>query len=111
MRFESGLLVSNEVVLMGDRTLPFDHDKVCDSYGPKVQLDEGDTMSHRIGCSCYYEQNNTWRKGTLLSWSTDHEEYESGPGLFPVGVIEDSVTHTCHSIYVNAISFGSEPSQ
>ena len=43
-----------------------------------------------------------WEPGKWHAWSTDHEEFESGPGLFPIGVVEDS-TGCIHSVYVELI--------
>lgn len=43
-----------------------------------------------------------WMSGILHMWGTDYEEFETGPGLFPVGVIED-VKGTMHSISVDRI--------
>jgi hypothetical protein len=44
----------------------------------------------------------------VLHWSTDHEEYENGPGPIPVGVVEDDETRKCHSVYVGMINFALE---
>jgi hypothetical protein len=43
-----------------------------------------------------------WEQGTLHMWGTDHEEFEMGPGMYPVGVIEDGVGFV-HSISVDRI--------
>jgi len=74
------------------------------------------TNTNRIGSACWYKTSDVkpgcglpagkWRSGILRAWSTDHEEFESGPGLFPVGVVEDNERGTCHSIYVTKICFG-----
>lgn len=65
---------------------------------------------NRIGAACWYKSNdNDWLPGTLRAWSTDHEEYDMGPGQVPVGVVEDDETGRCHSIYVERISFASAP--
>ncbi len=75
--------------------------------------------TNRIGEACWYKPADIkagcanswgkWRGGQLRAWSTDHEESEAGPGLFPVGVVEDDEHGTCHSIYVTRISFGASP--
>lgn len=69
--------------------------------------------NNRIGEACWYRPTDTgmlvWRGGKLRAWSMDHMEYEAGPGLFPVGVIEDDEHGTCHSIHVTWISFGDSP--
>ncbi len=43
-----------------------------------------------------------WEQGTLHMWGTDYEEFETGPGMYPVGVIEDK-TGFVHSISVDRI--------
>ena len=43
-----------------------------------------------------------WQPGMLHMWGTDYEEFETGPGPFPIGVIEDR-TGTVHSISVDRI--------
>ena len=74
---------------------------------------------NRIGAACWYKPadvktkysvaSGEWRGVYLRAWSTDHEEFESGPGPFPVGVVEDEKTGQCHSIYVTRICFNTEP--
>ena len=73
---------------------------------------------NRLGASCWYRPADVkavcspagqWRGGKLRAWSTDHEESDAGPGLFPVGVVEDDEHGTCHSIYVTRIAFGVAP--
>ena len=73
-------------------------------------------MNNRIGSSCWYRSFNpatktlsNWKTGKLRAWSTDHEEYESGPGLIPVGVVEDDRTGLCHSVFVERICFAAAP--
>lgn len=62
--------------------------------------------NNRIGQGCWFKppKAKEYERGTLRAWSTDHEEYESGPGLSPVGVIE-ATNGQMHSIHVNRISF------
>lgn len=43
-----------------------------------------------------------WEPGTLHMWGTDYEEFETGPGLFPIGVISDKLG-AVHSICVDRI--------
>ena len=75
---------------------------------------------NRLGEACWYRQADAkpgsshtagkWRVGRLRAWSTDHQEFvDSGPGMFPVGVIEDDETGLCHSIYVERICFATVP--
>ena len=85
---------------------------------------------NRIGDACWYRQADVkpgsshtagkWRGGHLRAWSTDHQEFvawstdheevvDLGPGMFPVGVIEDDDTGLCHSIYVERICFATVP--
>ncbi len=73
----------------------------------------------RVGCKCWYRewitpsgcapQCGPWKGGSLLFWSTNHVEYEEGPGPFPVGVIEDDTTHDVTSIPVDRITFAAIP--
>ena len=70
---------------------------------------------NRIGSDCWYKPRDAklhkkvWRAGTLRAWSTDFVELESGPALFPVGVIEDDKTGLCQSVYVAHICFAAVP--
>jgi hypothetical protein len=43
-----------------------------------------------------------WEPGKWRAWGTDYEEFETGPGMYPVGVVEDS-TGGIHSVYVERI--------
>ena len=52
-----------------------------------------------------------WRRGILRMWSVDHEEFESGPGHYPVGVVEDSETGEVYSIHVDRLSFADDKPQ
>jgi hypothetical protein len=67
----------------------------------------------RCGDECWYwtaveRVPMIWRRGILWAWSTDHQEYDSGPGPIPVAVIEDLETHAVHSVYVGHVSFAAE---
>lgn len=73
---------------------------------------------NRIGSACWYRMFKNvkgkwgwtpWRGGRLRLWSTDHQEYENGPGPFPVAVIEDDLTSSCISVPVAGVSFASTP--
>jgi len=68
----------------------------------------------RIDGYCWYRksagygiprQEWKWMSGTLRAWSTDYQEFESGPGMYPVGVVEDNKTGFCFSIHVEDICF------
>ena len=69
--------------------------------------------NNRIGDACWYKirENGkwTWKAGILRAWSMDHAESESGPGHFPVAVIEDYKTMRCTAINVNHVTFGAVP--
>ena len=72
--------------------------------------------NNRIGEECWYKKYDTvkrdyteWRRGYLRMWSTDHEEFDSGPGPFPVGVIEDVGDGMARSIHVARICFAELP--
>jgi hypothetical protein len=43
-----------------------------------------------------------WEPGILHTWSIDHEEFETGPGMYPVGIVEDS-TGCIHSVYAEHV--------
>lgn len=45
-----------------------------------------------------------WKKGVFRSWSTDHEEYESGPGPFPAAIVEDE-EGSIHVVYAEHVRF------
>lgn len=89
----------------------------CGRDDRRCRRRKGNRMSetNRIGEACWYKKHlggNTWKwfPGTLRAWSTDHEEYvDSGPGLYPVAVVEDSKTLKCESIYVAHVSFAAVP--
>lgn len=70
----------------------------------------------RVGDWCWVEVKSQqvpgctdWAAGRLLAWSTDHEEYESGPGHFPVGVVEMVSDGSVQSVPVVRIAFGELP--
>ena len=63
-------------------------------------------MNNRIGNHCWY-YDKEWLGGVLLAWSTDHVEYDSGPGHFPTAIIEDTKTSQVKSIPVANINFSS----
>jgi len=66
-------------------------------------------MDNRIGSACWYKEKGNWYQGTILAWSTSHEEQKGGPAPFPVGVIEDKKSLKCLSILVDNITFASCP--
>ena len=47
--------------------------------------------------------------GRLHIFTTDHIEYESGPGPYPVAVIEDDETGTVHVVPAQDVCFGMVP--
>lgn len=62
---------------------------------------------------CWYKLPGTaeWRQGAVRAWSTDYEEFESGPALFPVAVIEDSATGSVRSVYVENVCMSADKPQ
>ena len=73
----------------------------------------GSSDSNRIGHKCWYREyrypNLTpWRRGILRAWSTDHEEFESGPGPYPAAVIEDVETAGMRCTHVARVTFQEE---
>lgn len=67
--------------------------------------------NNRIGSACWYHlrRSTKWMHGKIRAWSTDHDEYESGPGHFPVAVVECCETGMVHSVHVGNICFSSIP--
>jgi hypothetical protein len=57
--------------------------------------------------ACWFQIGIDWFPATWHAWSTDHTEYDVGPGHFPVGIIEDESGHM-HSVPVGDITFGPE---
>lgn len=47
----------------------------------------------------WINNKNTHIKGRFHGWSQDHEEFESGPGHYPVALVEtgDGAVHICHA--------------
>ena len=69
--------------------------------------------SNRIGHKCWYREYKNrsvtpWRRGILRAWSTEHEEFESGPGPYPVAVIEDVETAGMRSTHVARVTFAED---
>lgn len=67
--------------------------------------------NNRIGSLCWYQEYDykarcrlPWKVGYLRAWSTDHEEFETGPGHYPAAVIEDRDTGAMKSIHVQWVS-------
>lgn len=65
--------------------------------------------NNRIGEACWYNHKDKWKGGKLRAWSTDHAEFESGPGNYPVAVVEDDETQRCVVVYAERISFATVP--
>lgn len=72
--------------------------------------------NNRIGEACWYKtydyttrKYSEWKGGRLRAWSTNHVEFESGPGLFPCAVVEDDKTRQCLSVEVEQVCFASAP--
>jgi hypothetical protein len=58
--------------------------------------------------ACRFKVGDDWIEGTVHAWSTDFEEYEAGPALYPVGIVEDA-RGRMHSICVSHITFEPKP--
>lgn len=50
------------------------------------------------------KREGEWKPCVFHAWSTDYEEFESGPGLFPTAIVEDE-TGCIHSVYVENVRF------
>jgi len=75
-------------------------------------------VANRIDGACWYRrspglrvprQEWKWTGGMLRAWSTDYQEFENGPGMYPVGVVEDDNTGCCFSVHVEDICFAAIP--
>lgn len=70
--------------------------------------------SYRVNNFCWWKRIDLkagtveWRQGILHAWSTDFEEFESGPAPYPVAVVEDTLTHAVHSVPVHLVNFSCE---
>lgn len=42
-----------------------------------------------------------WQRGVLLAWSMDHDQYEGGPGHFPVAIVKHEFSGECRSVRVD----------
>jgi hypothetical protein len=70
----------------------------------------------RVGDSCWYQLKEyldgkwiyNWHRGVFHGWGCEYEEYESGPGNYTVGIVEDAVTHRCNAVSIAGISFGED---
>lgn len=67
--------------------------------------------ANRIGSKCWYQTKykDEWMPGTLRAWGTDHEEFETGPGNFPVAVVEDERTLKVEVVYAAFVCFATVP--
>ena len=50
------------------------------------------------------KREGEWKPGRFHGWSTDYEEFEAGPGPFPVGIVEDE-EGAVHSVYAGNVRF------
>lgn len=50
------------------------------------------------------EVTSDWTPGTWHYWSTDHVEFESGPGHYPVAIVEGMGGLT-HVVYARHVQF------
>ena len=72
-----------------------------------------DSPENNFDCE-YYERRSEpnlglkdsgiWKKGIFKGWSTDYEEFESGPAIYPAAIIEDEYGNI-HSKYVELVRF------
>ena len=53
----------------------------------------------RVKAIAWINQKNEWIEGVFHGWSQNHEEFESGPGNFPVAIVEiaSGKVHLCHA--------------
>jgi len=57
--------------------------------------------------NCWYkpDANAPWGIGFFHQWSINYEEFETGPGNYPVAIIEDAVDSQVHVVYAGHVSF------
>jgi hypothetical protein len=89
----------------------------CENCGAQLAAEwgkdeDGDCLLvDRCACdkivTCWYkdEPKDDWMTGFFLQWSQDHEEFETGPGNFPVAIIEDATDSRVHIVYAGHVSF------
>jgi len=72
---------------------------------PRWFEEEDQDESDIIRCWYKHTPQDEWKTGFFLIWSQDHVEFESGPGNFPVAVVEDAVSSRVHVVHASLISF------
>lgn len=63
------------------------------------------------GKNCWYKRApaGAWIAGIWQAWSIDHEEYESGPGMFPAAIVIDNATLDTKTVPAEFVSFATVP--
>lgn len=85
-------------------------------------MDEHRQSKPTTGRPCWYTGNghyeyvektrtffkDPWIRGTFHCFGQDHQEFESGPGPFPIAIIEDVETHHVKVVHAANVSFAEE---
>ena len=50
------------------------------------------------------KEEGEWKPGIFRAWSTDYEEFSSGPAPLPVAIVEDALGFV-HSVYAEKVRF------
>ena len=64
-----------------------------------------------IGFVMGKENISEWKTGRFHAWSTDHDEYESGPGPWASAIVEDEKTGAVVVTHASYVHFGSDPNR
>ncbi len=63
---------------------------------------------HKCACekitTCWYKDDE-WKTGFFHRWMQAYEEFECGPGHFPVAIIKDATDSRIHVVYAKDVSF------
>ena len=57
---------------------------------------------------CWYKVEDGWKAGLFHQWSLNYEEFETGPGNFPVAIIKDTMDCRVRIVYAGDVSFNPE---
>jgi len=68
-------------------------------------------LTHKCICppptTCWYKEGigSEWETGFFHKWGTNYEEFESGPGHFPVAIVEDATNSQVHVVFAGFVNF------
>lgn len=105
---QTNMLEDRRLSLVHNPTEPFTMPLDASNLPPPPPSPSLPTLPRRCEFQRRVLENNRvwkildWEPGTLHMWGTDYEEFETGPGMHPIGVVEDS-TGYMHAITVERI--------